>query len=166
MASQTPLPLPSGLKRLHMLSVAHNETDLFDRQRQIPRRDLGDSKNVPMTAQAEAGIDIGLEVMGIGRSPEYRAHHVSGPYPHLVMYPTLNSRPYMARHTGYVLVRGSRPAVVGRRDDMAAGAELRPIGERNRNAAEREHSGQKSQCDRSARFQSHALVEHDGGNVS
>ncbi len=63
MARRTAFPLAALRKGFDMFAVAHDKTDLFDRRRQISRGHLGYPKNIPMTAQADSGIDFRLQIM-------------------------------------------------------------------------------------------------------
>ncbi len=49
---------------------------------------------------------------------------------------------------------------------MAAGTELRIVGDGNSQAAERNSNGHYNQNKDNARFPAHAPIEHDGENAS
>ena len=98
-----------------------------------------------MATQAASGIDVRVQIMGIDRSPKDIPHGVPCSGPNLVTQPALESRPNMARDAGHLLVGGRCPALIGRRNHMAPGAEFRIVGQRNGSAAERDHAGHETE---------------------
>ena len=166
MAGRAPFPLLSRSKRLHMLPMVHDEADVFHRRRQIPRRDLGHPHNTPMTTQAATRIYTGFQIVHVGWRAEHILHRIPDPRPHLVVHPAFDSRPHMARHTRDIFMRRCGPTLVRRRNGMAAGAEFRLVRHGNGDSTESHRSGHKAQYNRTARFPTHALIEHDGENTS
>lgn len=166
MAGHAPFSIPASLERRHMFPMAHDKADLFHRRRQISWRDFGYAKDVSMATQAASGIDVRFQVMRIDRRPKGIAHRIPCSGPHLVMQPTFESRPDMARDTGDFLVRRRRPALIRRRNHMAASAEFRVVGQRNGRAAERNHARHETEENRKPRCPVHAPIEHVGGIAS
>src|SRR5215831_5315536 len=70
MARRTTLTLASGSKRLHVLSMTHDQSHLLDRRGQISRRHFGCPKDMLMTAQTDVGINLRFQVRSIGRCTE------------------------------------------------------------------------------------------------
>ena len=166
MTCGTAFPLPSGLKDFHMLPMAHDQANIFHRRRKISRSHLGDPENVPVTTQAEAGIDVRFQVMRVGRSPEQIQRRVSNTRPYLVVHPASYSRPHMAGHTRHILMRRRDPTLIRRRNGMAPGAKFRLVRHRNSSGTKRNRSDHDTHGDEDIRFPSHALIEHYGGNAS
>jgi hypothetical protein len=55
---------------LHMLAMAHDQSDILDGRWQIPHGDFRDPQNVPVTTQTNRRIDMGLEIVGRSRRAE------------------------------------------------------------------------------------------------
>src|SRR5215510_10445965 len=67
MTRRTTFILASCSKRLHMLSMAHNQPHVFDWSGQISRCHLGCSKDMLVTTQTDLGSDLRFQVRSIGR---------------------------------------------------------------------------------------------------
>jgi len=104
MASRAPFTLATDSECLHMLSMTHDKTHLFDRRGQISRRHFGCPKDMLMTTQTDVGMDLRLQVVSISRCIEQIDGDVLRSRPGLVMQPSLDTRPDMARYAGYLFV--------------------------------------------------------------
>jgi hypothetical protein len=102
MTGRTPLPLAALCKRINMLTMAHDETHIIDRRGQIARGDLGHTKNVSMTIEADGGTDCRLQIVGIGCGAEQVYRHIPRPGPGFIVKPSLNARPHMAGDAGHL----------------------------------------------------------------
>jgi hypothetical protein len=58
-----------------MFTMAHNETDILDRLRQIASGNLRHAKNISVTNLAHRGIDFRLQIMWIGLGVEQVERH-------------------------------------------------------------------------------------------
>ena len=58
-----------------MFTMAHNETDILDRQRQIASGNLRHAKNISVTNLAHRRIDFRLQIMWIGLGIEQVEGH-------------------------------------------------------------------------------------------
>ena len=137
MARRTALPLAALRKRLDLFTMAHDETDLVDR-RQIARGDLGHTKNIPVTTQADSGIDSRLQIMGIGRGAEQVDRHILRSRPGFIAEPTLNARSHVAGDAGHLSMRKFHPTLIRGRDGTATGAECRVTRRRDGHSADRD----------------------------
>ena len=162
MAGRTTLALRTSPEGLHVFTMAHNQTDIFDRRRQITSRHFRNTKNMSMTAQADLRMNLRLQIMRIRRRPEQIDSHIFGPSPGLILYPSLHTGPDMAGNTGYLPVRRLRPTLVGRGDVVATCTELGMVCEGNGYATERNSSGHECKYYRSSRLPAHAPI----GNVA
>ena len=111
-----------------------------------------------MTTQADRGIDMRLQIMRLRRCPEEIDCDISGAVPRLVLQPADNSGPDMAGHTFHLFVGRLQPTFVGRLNSMAAGAELRMVGQRNRNSPYSQGAGQ-DRSEHNGRSLTHHPVE-------
>lgn len=111
---------------------------------------------MPMAAQTYARIHRRFQIMGLRGSPQESNRRISGPSQNLVREPPLETRPHMARNTANVFVRRFGPALVGRRDGVASGTELRLIGQWNRNPRQSDGSDRDGQCKRGPSSPVHA----------
>ena len=94
-----------------------------------------------MAAQADLGVNGGLEVVGIGGRAKDRNRHVLEAGLHLVVQVSFEGGPHVTVHAGHVLVCRHDPAVVGRLDVMAAGAEPRMTGQRDGDSPKGQRGG-------------------------
>jgi hypothetical protein len=102
MTRRTALPLSAFRKRINMLTMAHDEAHFVDRRGQIARGDLGHTKNISMTIEADSGTDFRLQIMGIGRGAEQVDCHIPRPGPGFIVKPSLNARPHMTGDAGHL----------------------------------------------------------------
>ena len=159
MARRTTLPPAALCKRIDMFTMAHDETDVVDRWRQIARGDLGHAKNVPVTTQADSGIDFRLQIMRIGRGAEQVDRYILRPGPGFIVEPPLNARSYVAGDAGHLSMRGFYPTLIRGGDGMATGAEGRVIRDRGGHSAQPDGTSNESQNDGRFRFPAHAPHE-------
>lgn len=71
MTSRTAFILSTDPERFHVSAMTHDQPHLFYRRRKIAWRCLRHTKDMPMTAETDSGIHFGLEIVRIGRRPEY-----------------------------------------------------------------------------------------------
>lgn len=166
MARRAALPLSSHPEGLHVRAMAHHQPDVLDRRREIARGDFGDAQNIPVAAQTHLGIDFGLKVVRIRRRSEQVNRDVFRPVHRLVVDPAFDPRPHVAGDAGHFFVRGLGPTLVGRRDGMTTGTELRVIRKGNGHAPERDRSRRENEDDCEPRRPAHALIEHVEGNAA
>jgi hypothetical protein len=102
MTRRTALPLAALRKGIDVFTMAHDETHVVDWRRQITRGDLGHTKNISMTTQADSGIDFRLQIMGIGWGGEQVDRHILRPGPGFIVKPTLNPRSHVAGDAGHL----------------------------------------------------------------
>src|SRR5262249_3781256 len=111
MAGGTPFLLSTSLERLHVLTMAHDQTHLFHRRREIARRHLGHAKDMTMATETDCRIHFCLKVVCIGRRPQEINGGVFGACPDLIAQPPIETGPHMARNTTYVFMGGLGPAL-------------------------------------------------------
>ena len=70
MAGRTTFPLIPQPKRLHVLSMAHDQSDVFQWRGQIPRRDFRHAQNMLVTTEADVGVHLGSKIVRLGRRAE------------------------------------------------------------------------------------------------
>jgi len=104
MTGRATLFLAAGTERLHMLTVTHDKTHIFHRERKIAGCDFRGAKNMLMTTQAHLRIDMSFQIRGLGRCAEQVNGDVFRPRPRLVLEPALKPRPHMACDARDVLV--------------------------------------------------------------
>jgi hypothetical protein len=102
MTRRATLPLAALRKRINMFTMAHDETHIIDRRRQIARGDLGHAKNIPVTIEAGGGTDCRLQIVGIGCGAEQVDRHIPCPGPGFIVKPSPNARPHMADDAGHL----------------------------------------------------------------
>ena len=106
-----------------------------------------------MTPQTDRGIHSRLQVMRLCGFSEQIDGDISGAMPRLVLQPADDAGPDMTGHTLHLFMRGLDPTLVGWLNGMAAGAELRMVGQRDRNSP-------YSQC------AGHDRSEHNGRSLT
>lgn len=144
MARRTALPLAAPRKRLDMFTMAHDETDIVDRGRQIARGDLGHTMNVSMPTQADSGIDFRLQIIGIGRGAKQVDRHILRTRPGFIAKPALNARSHVAGNAGHLFDAKISPSSHARGNGMATGTECRPTRERGSHSAKRNGTSNES----------------------
>jgi hypothetical protein len=102
-------PNPKGL---HVFPMAHDKPDVFDRRRQVTGRNLGDTQDVPVTTEADIGIDTGSQIVRIRRGPEQIDGYILGSGPGLVMDPSFDTGPDMAGDARHFFMRRFDPALI------------------------------------------------------
>ena len=141
MTGRAALPLMTRAEGLYMLSVAHDQTDVPDRRRQVPWRHFRCAENVLVATETHVGVHLGSQVMRFRGGSEQRDGNVFRARPCLVMDPACDPGSDMAGHTRHFFMRRLHPTVVRWSDRMAAGAECRMVGQRDGNSAECQNPG-------------------------
>lgn len=119
-----------------MCAMAHDKTNLVDRQPQIARGHIGNPMNALMTTQANSGIDFCLQIMGIGRGTKQVDRHILRPG--FIAEPAFNARQHVAGDTGHLSMRGFHPTLIQGRDGMATGTACPVIRPRDGHSATRD----------------------------